>query len=437
MGWLKRIFSGSGNGSPQEPEEPEEHEAGIKELDKWVETQANAGFEKIKPEIEEHFLELAQEKKKLNSELDKLRDAELHNPNISQREKQLMEGNRQSYISQHRQFLNMTDYSDELTCKETSLFCRNFEEMLKKLAKSTAKGHMVMNEFFANHAAAVNRGIKQMSSIVTKIQETLSEGNLNIDELDNVRKAIHELKSKHKLQQELRHELEVLKKKLENSEHLKQKLQKQIEQLKQTKDYLEFQEQDGKRNEYRHELKEVEDEIHSMFAAIDRPMRKFERVLAEGVALFNQYMEDPVKALAKDEDLRILELLDRMKKSIEAGGLELKDKEKEKALQKISQITREKLEQAKKLHEQSSRIIKQIGDHMRSSRVMQDIEEIKYKIDHTDNQIQILKDKTENARNALEKIDIDSLAKEVQQKIKDSLGAEVTIRWEEEDSQAA
>jgi hypothetical protein len=436
MGWLKRIFSGSGDGEGSEADEPVEATIDVMHLDKWVEKQANSGFEKVKPEIEEHFIALAREKKRLFAELDKLRDAELHNPNISEREKQLMQGNRESYISQHRQFANVTEFSDELTCKETSLFCKNFEELLIKLAKSSAKAHMVMDEFFAHHAAAVNRSIKAMSGIVTKIQETLSEGNLNIEELDTVRKAVHELKSKRKLLTELGQELAVFRKKLDNSKYLKKKLQKQIEQLKQTDDYLEFQEQDGKRNEHWHDLQQTEDEIGALFSALDRPMRKFERVLAEGADLLAKYIEDPMKALISDESLQILSIFDRMRKSIEAGGLELKDKEKEKALQRIGQITKEKLSEARMMHEESKKTIKQIDDHMRKSRVLQDIDEIKYKIDHTDNQIQILQDKIEKAEKTKEKIDLDALSVEVKKKIDDSLGVEVTITWQE-DSQAA
>lgn len=436
MGWLKRIFSGNGNCEDAEAGEPAQVTVDVMQLDRWVEKQANLGFEKVKPEIEKHFIALAREKKRLLAELDKLRDAELHNPHISEREKQLMQGNRESYISQHRQFVNMTEFSDELTCEETSLFCKNFEELLVKLAKSSAKAHMVMGEFFAHHATMVNRIMKAMSEIVTKMQETLSEGNLNIEELDTVRKAVHELKSKKNMLTELGHELAILRKKLDNSNYLKKKLQKQIEQLKQTDDYLEFQEQDGKRNEHWHDLQQIEDEISALFSALDRPMRKFERVLAEGADLFARYIDDPMKALVSDEKLEILSILDRMRKSIEAGGLELKDKEKEKALQRIGQITKEKLSDARIMHEESKKTIKQIDDHMRKSRVLQDIDEIKYKIDHTDNQIQILQDKIEKAEKTREKIDLDALSAEVKKKIDDSLGVEVTITWQE-DSQAA
>ncbi|MBW2997188.1 hypothetical protein KY349_02490, partial [Candidatus Woesearchaeota archaeon] len=187
MGWLKRIFGGE---EKEEAEEVLEATVDLMKLSGWVDEKADSEFQKIKPDIETQFRQLSEEKKKLHAELEDLREAKLHNPNITEREKQLMQGNRESYISQHKQFINMIEFSDELTCKEVTTFCRNFEELMVKLAKSTARGHLVMTEFFSNHAMLVNKSIKVMGQIVSRVKELLDDSNLSVTELDGVQKAI-------------------------------------------------------------------------------------------------------------------------------------------------------------------------------------------------------------------------------------------------------
>ena len=434
MGWFKRIL-GAGGAREEKIQLPKEVTVNVIRLDKWVDEQANLCFERIKPDIEDLFLQLAHEKKELIGKLEKLKIAELHNPDISERERQLMEGNRETYISQHRQFVNMTVFSDNSTFNETSLFCTNFEEMLIKLAKSTARGHMVMNEFFSNHSIDINRSIKQMSNIISKMQDAMTDGNLAINELDMVKKVVHELKSKYKLLSEVKEELEIFNKKLDNSNYLKNKLNKNIDQMKQTPDYIEFEKSDGNKNEHMHELKEAEEDIQHIFSLVDRPMRKYERMIAENAGLLNDYINNPMKTLADDENLVILDVLQKMRKAIEEDKLVLKDKEKEKAVHRIAEITKDKLLSARSTYVEKKSLIRKIDVDLRNSRVMQDIDDVKYKIEHTDNQIHILRDKIDKAEKTKEKIDLELLKSVVQDKIKESLGIDITILMQTREDQ--
>jgi hypothetical protein len=430
MGWLDRIFKlGSGEGVDSD-EVLEEETVDLSVLPKWIDKKSNAGFEKVKPDIERQFSRLIDEKKSLLVNLEELREAKLQNPDISEREKQIMKGNRESYISQHKQFLNVVDISQDISCKETAFFCKNFEELLVKLAKSTAKGHAIMNEFFANHAAKINKNVREMGDAVSKVRELLEEGNVGIGDIDKVQRAISELRGKKKLVIEMREEIQILKKKLSNSDFLKQKLLKNIEQLKQTEDYSEFKEADDRRNELWKEVKQIEEEVSTMFSPINKPMRKYERILAEGVDLFKKYIDTPVLALAEDEGLRIMDMLERMKKAIEEGKLEVKDKEK--ALHRIPEIGREKLSEARARYLEAKKTIKQIGDKIRDSKVQEELNDLQYKIEHTDNQIKILQDKMEKAEQTKAKIDLEKLRNEAQEKIKEVFAVEVTITWQDD-----
>ena len=433
MGWLDKIFKiGSKASSSEyvEPEQMQEETVGLRELLDWVEKKSNEGFEKVKPQIEEQFSQIIEAKKEVLVHLDDLREAKLQNPNISEREKQIMEGNRSTFISQHKQFINIIDISDDVTCKEASFFCSNFEELLSRLAKSTGRAHAVMNEFFAHQTAKVNRDIKTMSDAVNRIKELLDQGNVGIEDIGDVQKAVSELRSKKKLASEIDDEVKTINKKLDNSDYLKQKLQKSIEKLKQTDDYTKFRQSDEKRNELWKRVKQTEDEVGVVFSPINKAMRKYERMLAEDTNLFNMYIESPMKALIDDDTIRIVELLGKMKLAISQGRLELKDGDK--AVHRIDDINKQALTEARTRYLEAKRSIKQIDDSMRDSKVLGELNDLQYKMEHTESQIKILLDKKEKAEQTKGKIDLGSLKSEVEARIKDVFNVGVNITWQED-----
>jgi DNA repair exonuclease SbcCD ATPase subunit len=432
MGWFGRLFSKE-HYEDETTEYNVEETVDISAMQKWLDDKLAADFGKIKPAIDSQFDKMMAEKHSLIVNLDELGTAQLQNPNITEREKQIMEGNRQSYISQHKQFLNMVEVSGEITCRETAQFCKNFEELLMRLSKSTAKGHMVMNEFFADYARKVNGNIKIMSDSVTKIQEILEDGNVGIETIDDLRKAVSELQAKRKLITEVSGELGILKKKLENSNFLKQKLQKSIEQLKEKESYAEFQNSNAKREELWRQLKQTDDEVTNLFSPLQKAMKKYERMIVDDAAIFTRYTENAMSALVDDPDIKILPLLDKMKSAVEAGSIELK--EPEKTLQRVSELSRERLEELRDRYLQSKGEIKRIDDDIRSSNVMQELNDLQYKMEHTESQIRMLQEKIDKAQKTEEKVDVDELRRIVQEKIREAFKINVRIRCK--DSQQA
>ena len=431
MGWFSKIFK---QGSSEDAEEGsydeelvEQTNVELARLPDWIDARLNMQFAKIKPKIEEQFNILIEQKKELFSNLEELNIAELHNPNIPAREKQIMEGNRNAYIHQHKQFMNLLDVSADINYKEASLFCKNFEDLLSKLASSTAKGHYVMKEFFADHANRINRNVKAISEAVGKVQELLRENGAETEGVSDLQKKAAELKAKKKLLSECEYELDTARKKLANSEQLKKKLLGQIEQLKKTDNYAEFEAKDKEKQELSSRLKKTDEEISSLFSPLDRPMRKFDRMLAEDTDIFAKYLQDPVTGLLADEQLKILIIMEKMRKHVEDESLGLKDKEKEKALQRITLVEREKLLEARKRHSETKQAVRKIDEDIRGNVALQELDGVQYKISHTENQIKILQDKMASLEKTKEKTNIDALKQELQDEIKQVMGVGVKI----------
>jgi hypothetical protein len=426
MGWFKRIFK---IGEAAETEEASEASVDLTNLPAWVNSKLDDEFSKIKPAIEEEFEKIIEQKHSITHELEDLKVAELHNPDIPEREKQIMEGNRASYISQHKQFLNMINISDNISCDETVKFSRNFEDLLMKLAQSTAKGHAVMNAFFADHASKINKSVKLMSDANSRIQETLTDANLSIEDVDEIHKSIIDLKSKKKMLADVNYELEMLTKKLSNSNFLKDKLMKQVEQLKQSAEYSEFDSASRERDELSKRAKSAEEELSMLFSPLHKPMKRYERMIAEDSALFTRYIDNSISALSDDEQLKILNILQKMKKSLEDGALDVKDSDK--AIKRVDEIGRDKLIEIRARYTEARKSIKAIESQMRNSKVMVELNDLQYKAEHTESQIKLLSEKMDKAKSLKEKTDLAKLQEEVAGRIKEAFNVEVNITWQD------
>ncbi|MBW2964273.1 hypothetical protein KY363_02330 [Candidatus Woesearchaeota archaeon] len=427
VGWFKRIFGlePDDEGEPQVTSDT----VPLSELQKWIEERSESEFSKIQPQIEEKISALLDLRASLKEVLKDLSVAELHNPDIPEREKAIMEGNREAYIKQHKQFIAQVDISETAGCTEVAKFCRDFEDMLVALAKQTAKGHAIMNAFFANHASAVNKTIKTMGDTVSRMREMLEDGNVGVDYIDDVRKAVDALRAKKKLLEEMDQELSIYRQKLDNSVQMKDKIQKKVDELKQTDSYTEFQSGNAEREEHWKQAKQAETELDMMLSPISKAMKKYERVVVEDAALFSKYLDSPMKALEGDEGLKILPILSKMRAAIQEGSLELK--EPDKSVQRIEEITRSKLEAIREAHTEAKQNIKRIDDAMRSSGVLNELDDLKYKAEHVDNQIKILQDKIDRSEKTKEKIDLDILKQEAASKLLDAFNVEVNITWDD------
>ncbi|MFC1742094.1 hypothetical protein ACFL3V_06165 [Nanoarchaeota archaeon] len=429
MSWFKKLFS-MGDSEEDEVEEIQEFEVSLASLSSWVQERSDSEFEKIKPKIEDQFSKISDEKVELKEKLKDLGAADLHNPDIPERERAIMEGNRESYIKQHRQFLNNVDVPEEIDCGWTSQFCKDFEQMLVVLAKSSAKGHAVMNAFFAKHAADVNRSIKTMSDAVSRIKEILEEGNVGVEHLDDVQKAVTTLKAKKKLLTEVGEEEATYTQKLANSKQMMEKLKGKMDDLRQTDSYTEFQDHNAKREELWKRVRSIEDEIDSLFSPLGKPMKKYERMIAQDATLFSKYVSNPVSAVVDDAEFRIITILDKMRNALAVGTLEVKDSEK--AMQRISEVSRERLSHLRDSYTDAKGAIKKIDDKLRRCSVLDEINDLQYKLEHTENQVQMLQDKIELSEKTQDKVDLDALKAQVEKKINDAFDVEVKITWPED-----
>jgi len=328
FGFLKKLFS-------REPEVPDE-EVELDNLHSWFDEKTKSSIESLNNELKEVGQRVDSEIKQAKQNLDMLNDAELLNPNIPERAKHFMQGNRDAYSKKINSFLDRIHIP--YTISDFSVFHSALQGELKELTQGTAKSFQILQEFFANESRKVMANVGDISKEINSFKQAFDTAGLNI--LDETKKRISDFQIKLKLRSSLEKDLEARKKELE--EH--------TEEIRKLREEIELLQKDGELNELKNKLKEARFKIEQTrerilgpFSVINTALRKFERITYRHRMIVQKYIDSPLDALLQDLHLSILKALHDLEMSIMNNRIELKDKKKEKTLEVMKLLTREYL----------------------------------------------------------------------------------------------
>ncbi|MFQ5474584.1 MAG: hypothetical protein ACE5DM_01990, partial [Candidatus Nanoarchaeia archaeon] len=335
MGFFSRIFK-----KEKIKDEPFQTEAvTLSSIQSWFLEQTRPRFKDLEKNLAKSLENIAGRKEELKKAIKKLNDATLPNPNIPEKERQVMEGNKKSFLQQQAIFISQLGIP-ESSYDQTLKFTKEFEDNVKTLAKSTSRNTQVLRYFFEQHVIEINKIIKQIHDEVESMIEQLHDESKGVTYVEEIQEKIDDLvgKSKHMLDLKKRLDEEHMKK--ENSQRMKKKLEGDVESIKSQPAYADFEQLNTQRDSIANDMRQIDTDLHHVFSQIAKPLRKYQRVATEHEKLIAEYETDPVYALLSDDDLLILEILKGMKASIAGGSIELKQSDREKSLQRIEKLNR-------------------------------------------------------------------------------------------------
>ena len=107
----------------------------------------------------------------------------------------------------------------------------------------------------------------------------------------------------------------------------------------QSAEFLEKQNSEKELSDVKVQIKAKEDELYSVFGALDTPLRKLAWENPKLKKNINNYLNNLVAAVLEDENFSFRETLIKLRCSIEAGEIELKDKKRVQAIKEINKLT--------------------------------------------------------------------------------------------------
>ncbi|MBW2977200.1 hypothetical protein KY347_07195 [Candidatus Woesearchaeota archaeon] len=415
LNFIKKFFA---------KEEIPEEKIGLGQLSAWLDEKAKPIFEELNAAISRAISSLNDEKQKLFKNLEILEKAKLQNPKIPERIKTIMEGNRSAFIKKVSLLfsnidLSYTDY-DELIKK-----CQSIINELDALAKSTAKSYQVLNEFFAREAGNAASNIKKAEDFLKEIIEIAASSK--ISKLKKTKSDIEEIKGKIELKKQYLQRLWDEKNTLKNIENEKLTAESKIREILSGKDYRDFENLlvEKKSNEFK--LVEIENTLFHDFSVIEKALKKYSKIAFENENLIVAYLKNPIKALASDNGLKIMNILNDLEKSISGNKLELDAKKIQKTISKIKELDPHYFSNNKHnfedLNEKLAKISLDIENNKSNNGLKlkrEELKNIKYKIENLNSNILSIS-------NGLEKINISELKENLQNEINKNFNAKITV----------
>lgn len=328
MGIFDRFF--------KKKEEIEEYIISIDTAPEWYGKQIKPKKDRLRQKIKQAKQKIIQNTQEVRQKLEKLQESDLMNPNIPERAKHFLQGNKEAYTKKVNSFLDALVLPEEI--EELNGFFQDFNLQIQNLAQGIARPIQILNEFLANETRAVSLPLGNIENEIQKIKNSVEK--LKLNEVDKTKAKITEVQNKIKKEKKLREELNALIKEINKTKRENEQLSEQIELLQKDK---ELNQAKTEKNQIQEQINQMQKELIESFSIIETALKKYEHITFQHKEIIGRYLKSPVKALMKDLHLEIIKTLSDLKSSAEAGKLEMKPRKTKKTLEEIKNLTKERL----------------------------------------------------------------------------------------------
>jgi hypothetical protein len=412
--FIKGLFS-----AEQEPAE----EVSLENIDEWFNKRHSSKQDFLKGQIEGINARVAQEISSTRQNIENIRNAQLRNQKIPEKAKHFMEGNRSAYMQKTGQFLESLKLPDDISL--ISDFLADFDNRLEGFGKSTARSYTILTEFFGEEAARIAGNVKNIDKLISEVKEAVK--NSKLKEMDEIKHSIAKLKNRVNHKAFLEQETAKKESQAGELEKEKAKIEKSIGDMENSKEYKDCQLLKHRLKEIKKESSEKESEINHKFVSLERPMKKYLRVIYSDRDMLEKYIQSPIRALTQDFGLKIVAILGNMKKAILDNTIELKDKQKIKAVEEIKKLDKDFLSKFLSEYAQIKKKENGISKEVGSLTIIDDLEKAKESLKIKSAMLEKAKKDLESLNSELGKIDIEMLRKALSEKIKSVTDVSVII----------
>ena len=415
--WLKELFKKS---------KIEEYNISSEELFDWFLEKTDSVVDGIKEELKLKFGKIGINIEQIRIYVENLQNATLRNENIPERAKQIMEGNRKTYCNFVLLFLENLSLPSEMNYDEIERFVGIFEEKIDSLNKTSAKSYYVLQEFFAHESGEIAAKIKEMDAVVRSLR------NNNYKNMMNTKKKIILMNKMMESMDNVNKEAMQEKRNLNATSNMIENTVEQIIKLKGSKNHLEVESLIKHKKLVEDKIAQSRVNISSHFSALERPLKKYARVCFENKDLAEKYAQAPFETLLSDSSLAVLGILAQLENAILANTIDVKDREREKALEKIKELNRERFTGMLSLYNGLKSQKQDIEKKMRINNTMQAIEELEYKLSHLKEKVSKIELNIKRFGKQIEKYDLNKIKEELEDEINELLEDHISIILPEE-----
>lgn len=316
-----------------EAEKPKE-EIRFEGLKDWIDRQIDEKRKDLDSKLNEYKSKIDEEKSRVRENVEKLENEEPKNKDVPGRLKQILEGNRETFVQKISVILENLKLPNDYAHIEK--FYSGFDREMESFSKSIAKSHNVVSEFFPKEAGIVTEGIKNLDRLVKNTHKSFVDSG--ILDLENLRTTLLGIHNKSEEKSKLETGLNSEEKSLEDGRSEFERRRKGLEKIRESDENKKYEELKASEDEIKSEFDRLEGQLFHTFSMVESAFKKYEK-LSENKTV-QSYISDPVSALVKDKNLDILDVVDSIRKGVTRGEVDLKDKKKDKTLRELGKLSR-------------------------------------------------------------------------------------------------
>jgi len=402
-----------------------EEDVEIEKLEQWFKDKVEPIYSNLNEQLKEQISSIPYIIKAIKQDAAELENASIKDEEkVEPKVKQIVLGNRKNYIRILNQFADSIELPDAINAKTSLMLCSDINKDLDELSKNTQKTYYTVQHLFADNVEKIAKDIKDLAQISKAVKAIIEKNNVaKIEEIKaDIQNLIKSINKKHRLEQEFIES----KKRLEKSKKLRQEAETKIINLRNSSEYAEFNRLKEEHNEIKQKIHNAKNNIIELFSSLTPALKKYQRIALENEELIGRYAENPT-ALLEDRNLDIIPILQKMKSSILADAIDLRDKKKERALEKIGQITIEQLKLILSGYDKLKGREGILNDKLKAAKITPLIEEAQYKLEHHTEMVEKIKKDIIKSEEDIKNIDIEDMKKNVKEKIKRIINIEVKL----------
>lgn len=352
--------------------------------------------------------------------INELKNARLKNPNVPERELNLMRGNREQYCKQAEQFLNTLPKPEDY--QDVQDYFVKTEHALEELAKKTARPYAVLQEFFANETRAVHASIGQIVQEIRSFKKNVQE--TKFDRVKKARQTAEEITVKQSRRARIQAEINHAEQELKNIRKTLLGLHKEKARIQSSPALLKTQENVALA---KRAVKEQEEKIRELLSPLEGALKRFLRVATRHKKLIQAYIDNPVQALTQDLRLEIIDVFKDLERVLEFNRLELKDKLKEKTESIISKTNKQALGALQRELGVRMKTFKDLKNELAELEATKTLERVKKLITEQSAKEKRLSEHAEKLSKDLARIDVEELRQELEKELGEINNARVSL----------
>jgi hypothetical protein len=415
FGFLKRLF-GSG---AQPVKAPETVVVKLADLESWLLSIRAPIQEQVKSQLSSSREKITQLSSLAREKVNALQSAQLLNPNIPDRAKDYMTGNREEYSRR------VLSYLDRLSLPENTDSLSSFFEQHANDAKEFTQGILrpfqILQEFFSNESKEITSILadaeKEIHALIELHSKEKQESYVQIHtEIDTLKARQSQLAGLNKEKSELE------KQKFDSEKSISALDSEETRLLNET----ERQELLKKVSEAQQKTKVHEQKIRDVFNNFDPALRKFHRMATRNVKLMEHYLRDPVGTLIEDLHLDIIEAVADIRRLLDFDRIALGDK-KEYVLDAMNLLTKQYLGTWLREYGQLTKAEKDAQTAVEECTASKTLARIQKLRDDTKRNKQLTEQRLANVTKDIEKINLNAIKAKLEEIIKGATGRTVQI----------